>query len=274
MGLPDLVARVLLARGMDDPQQVRNHMRPDLGQLHSPFLFTGMQRAVERIKSAVRSGESILILGDYDVDGISGSVLLLQFFALRAIPGVEAVDGSSYQRTFLIDGARGTVRIELAKGAPALTARVETDDPRVLPKLVTKLRRQFDLRADPAEISEHLRRDARLATAYPEADGLRLPGAFDGFEVAVRGILGQQVTVKGATTISGRIVERCGTPSGDGSPSVDPVRAGAPRRPGGYPGARAGDKHDRVPAVRRPDPGSGHPHDRRGPGVGDGRTGE
>jgi AraC family transcriptional regulator, regulatory protein of adaptative response / DNA-3-methyladenine glycosylase II len=80
----------------------------------------------------------------------------------------------------------------------------------VLPDIVARLRRQFDLRADPMEITQHLESDPTLARNYPQSAGIRLPGAFDGFEVAVRGILGQQVTVKGATTISGRLVERCG----------------------------------------------------------------
>jgi single-stranded-DNA-specific exonuclease len=82
MGLPDLLARVLLARGFDDPDKVRAHLRPDLGALHDPHLFRDMARAVERIRTAIRKGERILVHGDYDVDGISGTVLLLKFFGL------------------------------------------------------------------------------------------------------------------------------------------------------------------------------------------------
>lgn len=82
LGLPDLLARVLLARGFDDPDRVRAHLRPDLKALHDPFLFAGMDRAVERVRTAIRAGEPILIHGDYDVDGISGTVLLLKFFGL------------------------------------------------------------------------------------------------------------------------------------------------------------------------------------------------
>lgn len=207
---------IALAAGFGSVRQFNTTIRKTYGQPPS---------AVRRVRRRHRGGpktEAFALRLPYrepfDWPG------LLQFFAHRAIPGVEAVTGNTYQRTFHIDGARGIVRVEPIEGTAALIARVETDDPRVLPKLVTRLRRQFDLRADPTEIAEHLRRDPRLATAYPEADGMRLPGAFDGFEVAVRGILGQQVTVKGATTISGRIVERCGAPSGDPTtPSIFPT---------------------------------------------------
>lgn len=81
LGLPDLLARVLLARGLDDPDRARAHLRPQLNTLADPFLFRDMGRAVERIQHAVRAGEPILVHGDYDVDGISSTVLLLKFFS-------------------------------------------------------------------------------------------------------------------------------------------------------------------------------------------------
>ncbi|MCA8977649.1 MAG: single-stranded-DNA-specific exonuclease RecJ [Planctomycetes bacterium] len=82
LGVPDLVARVLLARGFDDPELVRRLLRPDLRALHDPFMFRDMDKAVDRIRRAIRNGESILIHGDYDVDGITGTVLLHKFFQL------------------------------------------------------------------------------------------------------------------------------------------------------------------------------------------------
>jgi single-stranded-DNA-specific exonuclease len=82
LGLPDLLARVLLARGIDDPQRIRAHLRPDLGALCDPFQFRAMPKAVDRIRTAVRNGEPIMVHGDYDVDGITGTVLLLRFFGL------------------------------------------------------------------------------------------------------------------------------------------------------------------------------------------------
>jgi single-stranded-DNA-specific exonuclease len=102
LGLPDLVVRVLLARGFDDPDRVRGFLRPDLGTLHDPFLFRDMEKAVGRIRQALRSGEPILIHGDYDCDGVSGTVLLHKFFALlhaTSKPYVPArADGYSFSR--------------------------------------------------------------------------------------------------------------------------------------------------------------------------------
>lgn len=85
MGLPDLMARVLLARGLEDPDRIRRHLRPGLDELHDPFEFTHMRRAVNRIREAVKNGQRIVIHGDYDVDGISGAVLLVKFFRLMSV---------------------------------------------------------------------------------------------------------------------------------------------------------------------------------------------
>jgi single-stranded-DNA-specific exonuclease len=85
IGQSDLLARVLLARGLDDPDRARRHMRPDLSTLADPFAFRQMERAVERIRRAIRDGERILVHGDYDVDGVTGTVLLLKFFSLMGV---------------------------------------------------------------------------------------------------------------------------------------------------------------------------------------------
>ena len=100
LGLPDLVARVLLARNVDDPDKVRSFLKPDLGSLHDPFLFKDMEAAVDRIRHALRRQEKILIHGDYDVDGISGTILLTRFFRLlhaEVVPYIPArTDGYSF----------------------------------------------------------------------------------------------------------------------------------------------------------------------------------
>ena len=102
LGLPNLVVRVLLARGYDDPERVRTFLRPDLTSLHDPFAFHDMQKAVDRIRLALRLGEPILIHGDYDVDGISGTVLLHKFFSLihgSSKPYIPArADGYSFSK--------------------------------------------------------------------------------------------------------------------------------------------------------------------------------
>jgi single-stranded-DNA-specific exonuclease len=105
LGLPDLVVRVLLARGFDDPERVRAWLRPDLGSLHDPFAFRDMRKSVDRIRLALRNRESILIHGDYDVDGISGTVLLQKFFSLLHATSKAFIparrDGYSFSRASL-----------------------------------------------------------------------------------------------------------------------------------------------------------------------------
>jgi AraC family transcriptional regulator of adaptative response / DNA-3-methyladenine glycosylase II len=99
--------------------------------------------------------------------------------------------------------------------------RVTLAEPVPLVSLVERLRRLFDLEADPAAIDERLAADPLLAPALAAHPGLRVPGARDGFELAVRAILGQQVSVRGATTLAGRLVERFGSPFSGGANGSD-----------------------------------------------------
>jgi len=94
-----------------------------------------------------------------------------------------------------------------------LLARVSTSLVPRLSTVIARLRGLFDLDAQPQVVEEHLRRDRRLRPLIARAPGLRLPGAFDPFEMAVRAVLGQQLSVKGASTLCGRLVERFGRPA-------------------------------------------------------------
>jgi AraC family transcriptional regulator of adaptative response / DNA-3-methyladenine glycosylase II len=137
---------------------------------------------------------------------------LVGFLTLRATPGVEEVSPEFYRRTVSCAGADGVVEVRPAKGDNHLTAAIWLTHPRALLAVVERLRRLFDLSADPNEIAAHLRADPRLRPAVDAKPGLRVPGAWDGFELAVRAILGQQVSVKGATTLAGRIAAAYGEP--------------------------------------------------------------
>jgi AraC family transcriptional regulator of adaptative response / DNA-3-methyladenine glycosylase II len=137
----------------------------------------------------------------------------IRFLAARAIPGVEAVDPGSYRRTIELAGAPGTIDLRPApSGEPYLVMWVRLATCEGLIQVVERARRVFDLNADPLQIDQHLRRSPRLARLLDRFPGLRVPGAWDGFELAVRAILGQQVTVSGATTLSGRLVRAFGVP--------------------------------------------------------------
>ncbi len=131
---------------------------------------------------------------------------MLRFLARRSIKGVEEVSSSTYRRTMTLKGRRGFVSVQNDTVRKVLQIDVSASLAAVLPLVVARIKRLFDTATDPGPILERL---GPLAIQNP---GLRVPGAVDGFEVAVRGILGQQVSVAGATTIAGRLVARFGDP--------------------------------------------------------------
>jgi AraC family transcriptional regulator of adaptative response / DNA-3-methyladenine glycosylase II len=135
---------------------------------------------------------------------------MLGFLAARATPGVEGVERGVYRRTIAINGARGSFAVAPA-GPHALELQVSFPDPRALLSIVERVRRQFDLAADPQVIAAHLAVDPMLQRPLDRHAGIRVPGAWDGFELAVRAVLGQQVSVAGATTIAGRVAALFGS---------------------------------------------------------------
>jgi AraC family transcriptional regulator of adaptative response / DNA-3-methyladenine glycosylase II len=143
----------------------------------------------------------------------------LAYRAARAIPGVEAIEGDRYRRT--IEGGRLEVapapeprsaRARRLNDRPALLLRLWLAEPAGLDRLVARARRMLDLEADPNAIADHLAHDRALAARVRRTPGMRIPGAWDPFELAVRAVLGQQVSVAAATTLAGRLVAAFGTP--------------------------------------------------------------
>jgi AraC family transcriptional regulator of adaptative response / DNA-3-methyladenine glycosylase II len=134
------------------------------------------------------------------------------FLAPRMIPGVETLAGGVYRRAFADGETRGIVEIEPAPGEHALDLRLPSVRPAELLAITTRARRLFDVDADVGTIADHLSRDPNLRRDVRSAPGIRVPGCWDPFEVAVRAILGQQVTIAAATTLAGRLVRALGTP--------------------------------------------------------------
>ena len=121
-----------------------------------------------------------------------------------------------------MNGAAGILEVAPVAGANYLLLKVSLPDLDGAIGLVTRVRRMFDCGADPAVIGDHLAADPLLKPLVSERPGLRLPSAWDPFEMAVRAILGQQISVAGATTIAGRLVERLGTPLAEPPCRADP----------------------------------------------------
>ena len=137
---------------------------------------------------------------------------VLAFLGMRTLKGVERVRQDEYVRTARMGHHVGWLRVRHAPAERVLLVDLTPSLAPVLPSVLARLRHLFDLSARPDLIAEALSRDGRLAAAVARRPGLRVPGAFDGFELAVRAILGQQVTVKGATTLAGRFVDAFGEP--------------------------------------------------------------
>ena len=163
--------------------------------------------------------------GDCDQPAAAGITLILpyappydwdamiSFLAARAIAGIELTEGTSrYQRTVAFAGEQGSVSVEPDECRHGLRVRIHFPKVEAIASIVGRIRRVFDLSADPNAIGEHLSTDPLLASLIARRPGLRVPGAWDGFEVAIRAILGQQITVTAALKLAAKLVEAFGDP--------------------------------------------------------------
>lgn len=135
---------------------------------------------------------------------------LLAFLKTRAIPGVESVREGVYRRSIERGGVTGL--IEVSQADSELILEIDHPHPESMLAIVSRVRRLFDVDADPMAIVSSLRADPLLMPLLRARPGLRVPGAWDAFELAIRAVLGQQVSVRGASTLAGRLVERFGRP--------------------------------------------------------------
>jgi AraC family transcriptional regulator of adaptative response / DNA-3-methyladenine glycosylase II len=140
--------------------------------------------------------------GAPDWEGVIG------WLALRALPAVEQVTPEAYRRTGRLGGEPGIV--ELRRDGGGVLLRLAPLASPALMQAVERASRLLDLRADVERIASHLAADPALRGVFARRPGLRVPGCWDGFELAVRAVIGQQVSVRGATTLAGRVVQRCG----------------------------------------------------------------
>jgi AraC family transcriptional regulator of adaptative response / DNA-3-methyladenine glycosylase II len=169
---------------------------------------------------------------------------LLAFLGARATAGVEEVAGGAYRRTVRLGGRTGWVEVRLDPECPALRADVSLSLAGALMPLAARLRALFDLDARPDAVAAHLGRDPLLRRSVGRRPGLRVPGAFDGFETAVRVVLGQQVSVRAATTLAGRLAAALGEPIATPFPALGRLPP--------TPGAVAGAGEDRLAGLGMP----------------------
>lgn len=139
---------------------------------------------------------------------------LLGFLAARAIPGVEWVNSGRYRRSIVAAGVPGI--IEMTQEGSEVILEIDHPRPESLLGIVSRVRRLCDLDADPVAIATCFSSDRLLRPLVQARPGLRVPGAWDGFELGIRAILGQQISVRGASTLAGRLVSRFGRPLDSG----------------------------------------------------------
>ncbi len=192
------VTQVALAAGFNSLRRFNSAFRSGCGMPPS---------ALRRQQAGVAAGEPVLRLAYRPPLDFAA---MLAFLRKRAIPGIEQIDADSYRRVIVHDGHASLIRISAAPGRHELRLQLGASDPRAIPAIVARVRRIFDLDANLDAVHACLMRDPLLARGIAERPGLRVPGGWDGFEVAVRAVLGQQVSVAAATTLARRLVERFG----------------------------------------------------------------
>ncbi len=174
-------------------------------------------------RSASEPGQvTVRLAGREPFDGMH----LLGFLAVRAVPGVECVDGTVYRRSLRLAHGNGVVSVHL--GGPVVTCSLRLDNLADLQSAVQRTRRLLDLDCDPASVRAVLSHDPVLAPLVAARPGLRAPGHPDGAELLVRAVLGQQVSVAGARTLARRLVHAHGEPlttTGPAEPSGDVTHA-------------------------------------------------
>ncbi len=137
---------------------------------------------------------------------------MLDYLRARAIEGLEVVEKGLYRRNLTHEGLHGTVTVAHMSERHSLLATIQFPSVRALQTIVTCVRHQFDVGADVDTITTHLSKDETLAPFIASRPGLRTPGCWNGFELAVRAVLGQQVTVEAARRLGGKLVDLWGSP--------------------------------------------------------------
>jgi AraC family transcriptional regulator of adaptative response / DNA-3-methyladenine glycosylase II len=173
-------------------------------------LYRRPPREFRRREAATSSAPEISLLLPYRPPYDWAS--MIRFLQVRAIAGLEVVTNESYSRIIELDDVTGSITVSHAPEQSALRVVVRFGRLNTLPAIIVRVRRMFDLSAEPGAIAAVLTNDPVLAPLVAARPGLRMPGGWDGFEIAVRAVLGQQITLRAATQLASRIVAAIGTP--------------------------------------------------------------
>jgi AraC family transcriptional regulator of adaptative response / DNA-3-methyladenine glycosylase II len=198
------MAEIALNAGFKSIRQFNHAVRTTTGQSPSDF-----RRLRGELPISSQGGEFVIRLlyrPPYDWSALN------VFLRSRATPGVELVGEDFYQRTVESDGGAGFIDVRPDEENTCLIVRIALPKYEGLLRVVERVRRVFDLGADPLQIASHLSRDPRLKPLLDRRPGLRVPGCWDPFEVAVRAVLGQRLTVVDSNMVAEDLVRRFGRP--------------------------------------------------------------
>jgi AraC family transcriptional regulator of adaptative response / DNA-3-methyladenine glycosylase II len=198
------MVEIALNAGFSSLRQFNHAMRTIAGQ--SP---TRLRRLRDNAAPASRRGEFVMRLLYRPPFNWPA---FIRFLKPRATPVVELVRDTSYQRTIESEGGAGVIDVRPDPAMGCLTVRIALPKYLGLLRVVERVRRIFDLAADPLQISSHLSRDRRLKSLLDAQPGIRVPGAWDGFEIAVRAALGQRLSVVDSNSVAGKFVRKFGRP--------------------------------------------------------------
>jgi len=194
------MAEVSLLSGYTSQRRFNDHLLDTYGCTPTQLRTKTKARAVAGPSLHFRLGYR----PPYDWDAV------LEFLSMRRIAGVEVIEDGEYRRSICLGAQYSLLRVRQDKANHQLVCSVSHAPENELLSLTEKLRNMFDLYADPIEISHVLGQEPRLKQSLNKHPGLRVAGCWDGFETCVRAIVGQQISVAGAITIVGRLVERYG----------------------------------------------------------------
>ena len=210
-------------------------------QRHRPRGVRGATERPARRAAARPSPEPGVVVLRLPYRAPMAPAAVLDFLGAHAVPGLETYADGVFTRT--VDAPGGPALIALEPGDGAVTCRVRLTETRDLVTVVARVRRLLDLDADPVAVDAALERDPHLAPLVRKRPGVRAPGTVDGVETAIRTVVGQQISLRGARTVLGRIVAEHGRVAFDGEPwrlfpsagtlaAVDPATLPMPRARG------------------------------------------
>jgi len=191
------LADVAMRSGFGSVRRFNDELKLTYGRAPRDLRRSGGARDAEAIEL------HLPVRGPYHADWVFG------FLEHRALPGIEVVEGHEYRRALFVDGQpAGWLRVNWVDGG--LVLRAPAGSLENLGDALSRVRRIFDLDADPGAVESVLSQDPLLAARIEQDPGLRVPGAWDGFEIAVRAVLGQQVSVARATVLATKLCQQYG----------------------------------------------------------------